>query len=57
MWNRVAFNHTRRTLLQAGSLGALGLTLPELLAARSDVAAGSPRAKLPDKDSNLGLSG
>ena len=45
MWNRVAFNHTRRTLLQAGSLGALGLTLPELLAARSDVAARIPRAK------------
>lgn len=42
---RNAARHTRRTLLQAGSLGFLGLQLPQLLAARSDVAAPSPRAK------------
>ena len=42
---RIAARHTRRTLLQAGSLGFLGLQLPQLLAARSDAAAPSPRAK------------
>jgi hypothetical protein len=40
-----SFKATRRTLLQAGSLGALGLALPELLAARSDPAAAPARAK------------
>lgn len=42
---RIAAKHTRRTLLQAGSLGFLGLQLPQLFAARSDIAAPSPRAK------------
>lgn len=40
-----AVKHTRRTFLQAGSLGALGLTLPELLAARSNAKARPARAK------------
>lgn len=42
---QIAAKPTRRTLLQAGSLGFLGLQLPQLLAARSDVSAPSPRAK------------
>lgn len=45
MSNIVARKHTRRTMLQASSLGALGLTLPELLAARSEPAAPAARAK------------
>ena len=45
MPNTVAFKHTRRTMLQLGSLGVFGLTLPELLAAQSDAAARPPRAK------------
>lgn len=45
MSNTVALKHTRRTMLQLGSLGALGLTLPELLAARSEPAAPPARAK------------
>lgn len=36
---------SRRTLLQAGSLAALGLNLPQLLAARSESAARTARAK------------
>lgn len=42
---RIAAKPTRRTLLQAGSLGFLGVQLPQLLAARSEVSAPSPRAK------------
>ena len=45
MPSKIASKPTRRTFLQAGSLGALGLTLPDLLAARSDAAARSVRAK------------
>jgi hypothetical protein len=45
MFGRAAFEATRRTFLQAGSLGALGLALPELLAARNDRGAVSARAK------------
>ncbi|HWB14423.1 MAG TPA: DUF1501 domain-containing protein, partial [Pirellulales bacterium] len=45
MFGRAAFEATRRTFLQAGSLGALGLALPDLLAARSDSAAAPARAK------------
>jgi hypothetical protein len=37
--------HTRRTLLQAGSLSALGLQLPQLLAARSESLAKPTKAK------------
>ena len=45
MSRTTAFNHTRRTFLRAGGLAALGLTLPELLAARSGPAAPPARAK------------
>lgn len=41
----LTLNHTRRTFLRAGSLGALGLALPELLAARADPIARSGPAK------------
>lgn len=37
--------HSRRTFLRAGSLGALGLQLPQLLAARGEAATRPSRAK------------
>jgi hypothetical protein len=40
-----AFLESRRTFLRAGSLGALGLQLPHLLAARGDSSERPPRAK------------
>jgi hypothetical protein len=38
-----ASNPSRRTFLQVGALGSLGLTLPQLLAARGDPAMRAPR--------------
>jgi hypothetical protein len=40
-----ALAHSRRTFLRAGSLGALGLQLPQLLAARENAIKPTPRAK------------
>lgn len=45
MANTDAFKRTRRAMLQVGSLGAFGLTLPDLLAARSQAVTLPTRAK------------
>lgn len=45
MSSQTPSKYTRRTWLQAGSLATIGLTLPELLAARSSSAGSSARAK------------